>query len=200
MFVRVVDYHAGQMAAAPLYLQHEVDALIAMAKRIPDDDDAVSQPRTAKQKKSARRRAYPNDEITILNCEPMYPAPGIQFEVEICHNLLNDSIVITLYGQIYPRPMRPICHYDVHDTPHENPDWFPPPSVESGAFHGHVYSEQAIRETDEDEWSACALPIDVGSGGSPNMQLTRLRKQFLADMNIDFDDRGTRGLFMTAGT
>ena len=186
------------MAAAPLYLQSEVDELLAMAKRIPDSD--VSQPRTAKQKRRVRRRAYPGETFTILQCVPADGRPGIAFEVEVCRNLRNDSVVVQLFAQISPRPMRPICHYDIHDTPHENPPWFPPAMIDGGQFHRHVYSERAIRETDEDAWEACATPLDLGLGGSPNALEARLRKRFLDDLNIVFDDGGTRGLFMKCET
>jgi hypothetical protein len=183
--------------AAPIYSQSEVDSLVAMAKRIPDDD--VLQPRTPAQKRKARRRINEFEEVSFMRCEPAEPLRSVALEVELCHNKRNDAISITLYAQIAPRPIRPICRYDVHDVPHENPPWFPPPLIEPGQFHQHLYSERAIREIDEEAWCACAAPLDVGLGGSPQTQLARLRKRFLADLHIAFDDRATRGLFMSLG-
>jgi hypothetical protein len=174
--------------AAPLYFQREVEMVLALEKRALFE--SFRRPRKAEKR---HRRHNEFEEVGVIRLEPEPLQPGIVLEMDICHNLRDDAISIALYAAIQPRPLRPFCRYDVHDSPHENPAWFPPPVIPPGVFHRHVYNERAIQEGDVEDWDACAEPLDLVLGGSPQSQKERLKHRFIADLRISFEDRDTRG-------
>jgi hypothetical protein len=179
--------------AAPLYFQVEIDPLLLMEKR------AVFESWLRPSKKEKRRRHNEFEEVGNISIEADPPASGIAFAMDICRNLRTDAIAITLYAEIHPRPLIPICRYDVHDTPHPNPPWFPPPLIESGVYHRHVYNERAIVEGDPDDWCKCAEVLQIAPGGSPQVQLQRLRLAFIGDMKIRFEETDTLNEFLDFG-
>lgn len=116
-----------------------------------------------------------------------------EFKIEIRRHDATDSFALTLEGRLIGRPFEGLLRYNVHDSIHRNPDWFPPPIVESGTLHRHVYREQAVREGRD--WDACAEVLNVDPKGSlsPNQQIERLIGAFLVDASIRVSDSHTHG-------
>jgi hypothetical protein len=179
--------------AAPLYTQQEVAVLLAMPKRAPGGSWQPTKP-----KKKRRHNEFEHVAVVVVEPDPVVTGTG--FELDICHNLATDELSITLYAEIYPRPLRPICRYDVQDCAHGNPDWFPPPLIAPGEFHRHVYSERAVTEGEPEDWDACAEALGIPTGGSPKAQLERLKKKAIDELNIVFEDRDTRNLLLDFGS
>lgn len=181
---------------APLYFDREIAAMLAMEKRILSGG---WKPLASPNKKSARKRTNEFESVGIMSAEPLIGTPGYVFEIDVCHNLRSDSIHISLYAEIAPRRVLPICRYEIHDSLHTNPLWFPPVVIEGGQFHKHVYNERSIREGDQRDWCECASPLDLGGQCSPDIAMQRLKNKFIDDLHLNFDERDDRQTFINFG-
>jgi hypothetical protein len=183
--------------AAPLYFQPEIDALLKMKKRIVAD---AWKPLTPAHKREAGKRQNSFEDVATMEAKAFDGSDKYEFQIELCHNLRNDAIAITLFAQIVPRNLTPICRYDVHDSPHNNPKWYSPRKIASGKVHRHIYNERAIRDGDLASWSDCGDSVRLPTGGSPASQRDRLKRKFIGDLNLHFDQREDQTLFVEFAT
>ena len=180
--------------AAPVYKQAEIERLLAVKKRATDSAWPALRPADWGP---ARRRANVYERVAQITVLPWDDSSVYKFSLEICHNTRTDHVAITLRAAIPPRPMLPVCRYEVRDAPHANPACCPGQGIESGTFRRHVYNEQAVREGDPESWDACAEALDLSSSGTGEAQMRRLANRTLGDLNIAFDDPAVDTLFRT---
>ena len=162
--------------AAPVYKQVEIETLFALQKRATDSTWPVLRPADMGP---ARRRANVYEGVAQITVLPWDDSLVYKFRLEICRDTRTDHIAITLRAEIPPRPMLPICRYEVSDAPHANPAYCPGQGIESGTFHRHVYNEQAVREGGPESWDACAEALDLSSSGTGEAQMRRLANKML---------------------
>jgi len=129
-----------------------------------------------------------------IKAEPEDASIPTAFKIVIRKDERTDTYSLTLEGKLPGRIFEGLLRYNVHDSIHANPEWFPPPIIESGDLHRHVYQERAVREGRD--WDACAELLKLPSAGSPNQQYERLLGKFMVDANIRVSDSETHtGLY-----
>lgn len=91
---------------------------------------------------------------------------------------------MTMKVELNGRRMHPFCRYELQDTVHPNPAWYPTKLIEPGQPHRHVYNIRAVQENLR--WDKCAEPLDDQAD-----TCVRLREAFFTDLNLHTCDRQT---------
>lgn len=166
--------------SAPIYSQVEADALIRMAKRA-EFEAWEREPET---------RPTTFEASKVIRVTPEEDNDGrIEFKIDLRRNEEIEKFSITLIARIHPRTFEGMCRYDVHPNPHDNPEWFAPPSIFHGDLHAHRYSERSVRELDC--WDGCALSLGAPRRMSFPNRIGTLKQQFLTDLRVRFSDSDT---------
>lgn len=185
---RVPTRASGNAMAAPLFNSADVAALIAMDKRIVLEEwqtkSELKQGRATTGWLHARVRASAPDQADV------------RFVVELRKSLRREEFSMTLLVSTPNVKDVAIVRYDIQTSAHVNPPWQGSQLIAPRVPHKHVYNPRAVSEGIADDWERCAEELQCPSGGTFASRVQWLRKAFLDDLGIHFDDREGRQSFL----
>lgn len=132
-----------------------------------------------------RVKAHPQNDLDLT-----------EFVIETCRCPSRKEASFTLFGKLAGYPEQPLCRYEIQICRHNNPKWFPPPTVMPWVLHKHVYNERAIREGHP--WDKCAEPIlkkMPRNKLSLQQAMDRLSGIFLTETVVSVESPETNDLF-----
>lgn len=174
--------------ADPLFKIDEIAELIAMEKRIIYEEWAekseLKQGRKTPGWLHARVRAF------------ALARTDMKFVVELRRSLYREEFSMTLLVSTANLTDVAVVRYDIQSSVHENPAWHGSQVILPRTPHRHVYNPRAVAEGTGDDWDRCAEELKSPSGGTFESRAQWLKKAFLDDLRIHFDDKHGRQDFL----
>lgn len=177
---------------AAIYSQKEADLILKLPKQIDRDDW---------ENRATPRGRNEEERRVNVSCSFVDPTqcPDTKLTVTIKVKDSDDTMSLMLLAKIGKRPEQPMCRYEIQNAEHANPPWYPPPVVEFGEYHKHVYNVRAYEEFFGD-WDKCADVLGrPKKNSSPASELNALKEMFLRQLNIEIIDRDAASSIWSMG-